>query len=489
MTELTKKGKKFRLPSSPEQAVKELELGLEAYVAWALGKSEDPERERQLTEWATAVKTKAVQNWKLAEQRRGPTDMDGYPGLRQQIQEARGHLVFLHDDRAPHGLFMVCKRWYQRQMALYLADTGVFAEEQQSWDAVVDAMKAKLKDWGFRAGEGITYNYGIWKPKKSKFRFIAGTRSAGGGAARPQGPPRSPSFFLSKSLVKLLKVVITSLKELDIKRQQEGGPRCFWSIDSINEFSRLARTHADLLVKEGMATFDFTTMYTAFPQETLLSNVMASIEEAHQFESSKSPPGGGEVMLSEEGWSFCDGFPLSKIKEFLTFSIATAYTLNGGKLRKQIRGIPMGLPHAPQLVALACYPVEKAYALVSRPAGVICRYIDDFFCSGMQPPPQESYQMEFQKTSDNPARVVYLGVLAEVREGALHTTIYDREDEYPFHIVRYPDYDTVAPHQQFGGVLMGRLVACQEACSHMQDFKESVANVVRRALCAGTRLS
>ena len=100
----------------------------------------------------------------------------------------------------------------------------------------------------------------------------------------------------------------------------------------------------------------------------------------------------------------------------------------------------------------------------------------------MEPPPPSAYQMEYKKTSTDPTSVVYLGVLAEVREGTLHTTIYDREDEYPFHITRYPEYDTVAPHQQFGGVLMGRLVACQEACSHMQDFKESVANVVRRAL-------
>jgi hypothetical protein len=69
-----------------------------------------------------------------------------------------------------------------------------------------------------------------------------------------------------------------------------------------------------------------------------------------------------------------------------------------------------------------------------------------------------------------------------VRNGRVHTTLYDREEEYPFHIVRYPDWDTVAPRQQFGGVLMGRFVACQEACTYLQDFKESVANVVRRAL-------
>ena len=64
----------------------------------------------------------------------------------------------------------------------------------------------------------------------------------------------------------------------------------------------------------------------------------------------------------------------------------------------------------------------------------------------------------------------------------MYSTVYEPEEEYPFHIVRYPDWDTVAPSQQFGGVLMGRYIACLEACTHMQDFKESVGNVARRAL-------
>ena len=90
--------------------------------------------------------------------------------------------------------------------------------------------------------------------------------------------------------------------------------------------------------------------------------------------------------------------------------------------------------------------------------------------------------MEYKKTSVNPKQVVYLGIKIDVREGRVHTTVFDREEQYPMHIVRYPHWDTVAPRQQFGGVLMGRFIACQEACTHVQDFKESVGNVVRRSI-------
>ena len=89
--------------------------------------------------------------------------------------------------------------------------------------------------------------------------------------------------------------------------------------------------------------------------------------------------------------------------------------------------------------------------------------------------------MDYQKMSSDPNDVVYLGVCCRVQNRRLRTILFDREEDYPFHIVRYPEWDTTAPRPQLGGVLMGRFIACQEACSHMQDFKESVGNVVRHA--------
>ena len=75
-------------------------------------------------------------------------------------------------------------------------------------------------------------------------------------------------------------MVIRSLKELDEIRQQQSGLRCFWGIDSVGEFTRMVRVNSEVIVKNGMATYDFTTMYTAFSLDTLVTNTMEAIQEA-----------------------------------------------------------------------------------------------------------------------------------------------------------------------------------------------------------------
>ena len=138
------------------------------------------------------------------------------------------------------------------------------------------------------------------------------------------------------------------------------------------------------------------------------------------------------------------------------------------------------------LANLYCYTVERDWALEHHPRGlpgVITRFIDDFWSAEMSPPPARLYEMEYIQTSDGKGdKVIYMGVRVEVRQGRVHTVLYDREEEYPYHIVRYPEWTTVAPKEQLGGVLMGRFTACLEACTWMTDFKESVINVLRRAV-------
>ena len=318
---LTEKGKKFRLPTTTVQLFRELDAGLDTYVEWATTRgvgSFDVTRDSRLEQWAVAVKEKASANWVKAERLRGRHDIEGYPGLRQAIVDAKRDLVFLHDDRAPHGLFLVCKRWYQQQMAAYLLDNTVFESVSGSWTEIMEPIGRQLTQWGFPVGSGIVYNYGIWKPRKLKFRYIAGTRAnIVDETQREQqqstlGPPRAPTFFLAKMVVKCLNVVIKSLKKLDMEQQQHSGLRCFWGIDSINDFTQMVRTNTNTIVTSGMRTFDFTTMYTSLPFENILNNVMASISEAQQFEASKSVQKEGDPLLSETGWSLTHGWSLPK---------------------------------------------------------------------------------------------------------------------------------------------------------------------------------
>ena len=123
---------------------------------------------------------------------------------------------------------------------------------------------------------------------------------------------------------------------------------------------------------------------------------MESIGEAFAFYRDKHPPpaGDGELRLSAaEGWSYDgDGYTLPQLEELLTYLITNNYTCNGGKVRRQIQGMPMGMPAAPQIANLACYPVEKvhAYALGPGKSLVICRYIDDLYSAGVPLPSPEA---------------------------------------------------------------------------------------------------
>ena len=416
------------------------------------------------------------------------------------MREAHGHLVFLHDDRAPHGLAVVCKRWYMREMAKYLSDSTVFEACDHSWEDVEKAAIEFNQKWGFATGDGVVYNYGIWKPTKNKFRYIAGTRSKPwqpSASRRPPGPPRQPLYHAHKELVRLLQQVEKTLLDKDKLRQANEGVKAFWGIDSIRAFTAMVRTNPDVILEHGQITADFCTMYTAFPFNTMINRTMESIGEAFTFEHEKHPPlvvdgaAPRELSLGPAGWSYeGEGYSIPQLRELLTYLVTHNFTSDGGKVRRQIQGMPMGMPAAPQIANLACYPVEKAHAYALGPGKslVVCRYIDDLYSAGVPLPPPEAYGMEYKKTGEGDS-VVYLGtkvyILKSGEHREVHTTVFDREEAYPHHIVRYPEFGTVAPPQQLGGVIMGRLVHCQETCSHMKDFKESVGMVFRTALWRG----
>ena len=65
--------------------------------------------------YALASKELNLEKNKLPQQK-----PSGYPGLRRSIAEAQIDEVFLHDDRALHVGVLVCKMWYQREMARHL---------------------------------------------------------------------------------------------------------------------------------------------------------------------------------------------------------------------------------------------------------------------------------------------------------------------------------------------------------------------------------
>ena len=193
-----------------------------------------------------------------------------------------------------------------------------------------------------------------------------------------------------KLLVSLLKTVEDTLSEKDKERQLREGVKAYWGIDSVSAFTRMVRTHSDDILKSGQLTADFCTMYTSFPFSIMLRNTVEAIEEAWEYRS-KQPPTSScdgappQLTLSTVGWSWCGmGFTLPQVAELLSFLLENNFNYNGCQFMRQITGLPMGMPAAPRIANLSCYPVEKTHAYYLGPGNsqVVCRYIDDMYSAG-----------------------------------------------------------------------------------------------------------
>ena len=419
-----------------------------------------------------------------------PFEPEGHPGLRKALGEARSSLVFVSDDRAPHGIYAICRRWYSRELAKYLQGGEHFEVVPSTWEELQQTMAQELKSMNFEVGAGVPYNYGVWKPVKQKMRWIQGTRKPAAQGAeqenstRKKEPPRTPTYFLDQALVQMLSKVMKSLKEQDDRERESTGDRKYWVVESPEQFARIVRLNASKLANLPMKTVDFTTMYTAFDQEILVQNVIKAVREAQQYEAGRAPENEGLPRLTRAGWTWEEeeGWTVEEVETLLRYSIAHCYTVNGALVRRQKQGMPMGLSEAPQLANLACYTVEKEHCSSTPQEGLGLRFIDDMFLAGRDPPPEGAYGMEYRTTSTNEKDVTFIGVRVTQRGGQIFTSVYDREAEYPHHITRYPEWTSTTPRSQLGGVVYGRLVFAQEICSHMAGFKEGVATVMRNAI-------
>jgi hypothetical protein len=112
------KGKKYRLPARSQVVEEELQEGLNQYLTWALKRVKEQEEAQKYYEWEDAVHKECMRRWRAAqlaaEATQGP---EGYPGLRAALKEAKSSLVFVPNDRAPHGIYAICKRLYAQALA------------------------------------------------------------------------------------------------------------------------------------------------------------------------------------------------------------------------------------------------------------------------------------------------------------------------------------------------------------------------------------
>ena len=79
--------------------------------------------------------------------------------------------------------------------------------------------------------------------------------------------------------------------------------------------------------------------------------------------------------------------------------------------------------------------------------------------------------LEIKDTTESTTFASYLDLLLSIgRDGQLHTSIYDKRDDFNFHITNFPFLSSLIPSSPAYGVFISQLIRYTRACSSYKCF-------------------
>ena len=169
----------------------------------------------------------------------------------------------------------------------------------------------------------------------------------------------------------------------------------------------------------------------------------------------------------------------------LEFLVDNIFVVFAGKVFQQIVGIPMGTNCAPLLAHIFLYSYEAEFIQSLLSAGkkrlasqfnFTYRYIDDVL--SINNPDFENYlgqmyppELEIKDTTESNTSASYLDLLLSIgRDGQLRTSLYDKRDDFNFHITNFPFLSSNVPSSPAYGVFISQLIRYARACSSYECF-------------------
>ena len=342
--------------------------------------------------------------------------------LMTELSRLHENFVIFPADKASNNYTFVCKRYYVgiliEELGLHLLPGNLtYNLTDFSASEVLDNHKSVLTSFGIQTTDDeLDLPYIYWIPKMHKnpykHRFIAGS---------------------SKCSIKPLSILLTKLLA-HIKQGLQKYCETPYSRSGINQMWCLGRQRP-YFVKEHS---DLKNKYTE-----------------------------------------------DDIVNMLEFLVDNIFVVFGGKVFQQIVGIPMGTNCAPLLADIFLYSYEAEFiqSLLSTGKKKIAsqfnftyRNIDDVL--SINYPDFENYlgqmypaELEIKDTTESNTSASYLDLLLSIEsDGQLRTSLYDKRDDFNFHITNFPFLSSNIPSSPAYGVFISQLIRYARACSSYECF-------------------
>ena len=193
-------------------------------------------------------------------------------------------------------------------------------------------------------------------------------------------------------------------------------------------------------------------------------------------------------------------YTADNICKMIEFLIDNIFVQFGGCLFHQVIGIPMGTNCAPLLADLFLYSYENEFLdnmirsghrRLAKSFKLCYRYIDDLivfnnkkFLDYLKEIYPSQLTVEKANKSDHLADYLDLTFIID-SGGKLSTRLYDKRDDFDFHIVNFPYLSSNIPSGPSYGVYISQLIRYARCCSHYDDFRYCHKCLADRLLSQG----
>jgi hypothetical protein len=177
----------------------------------------------------------------------------------------------------------------------------------------------------------------------------------------------------------------------------------------------------------------------------------------------------------------------------LSFLVKNSYVTLGNSVHHQINGIPQGGNSSGHVANLTCHNYKRKWVEkfpFHRLQFAISRYMDDFGIANAPYfqfmyrdiyPPETGIRLIPNKVTPNSERLVDCKLLDSLifvdLNGVVHVTLYDKREDYNFHVNRFPDIASNVSRAQSVSTFYGEIVRLFRLNTHSEGFFANVSQV------------
>ena len=419
------------------------------------------------------------------------------------LNDLQHKYVMVPIDKAGNNVAFICKRFYAH---ILLKELGLYTYEPSSTytqinnpsrdqiilqhkSEMINKFKIKVQN------DMLTLPDIYWLPKLHKnpvkFRFIIASKHC-------------TIKALSKDISSVFTLFQKHIETYHNKAHFYSGVKTNWIVHNRDDVLNVVKKSAVRRSAKCVSSFDFSTLYTKIPHDKLIEVLNQIINFIFKGGTRKI------IVVNKSGiahWAnktnkIYNNYTKESIIKAVSFLIYNCYFNLGGKLFKQMIGIPMGSDPAPAFANLFLFfyesswlnKLKKSNNILARKFGQVFRYIDDLLTlndgGSFEQYHHEIYPAELQLNKENVANnmTTFLDLHITIEEGVFKTKLFDKRDHFGFHIIRLPYRVSNIPNRMFYSTISTECIRICRSTSELAPAASSIKALISRMVKQGAEI-